>query len=98
MPWLTRARSLSARPVIKFHNNQPEMQVLASYAHKQEYAEAMKGQYIDAAKRMTSAMMEGPQGEKREVEPFEMFPSVARERIIADIKSNILHDGSEYLR
>ena len=98
MPWLTRARSLSARPVIKFHNNQPEMQVLASYAHKQEYAEAMKGQYIDAAKRMTSAMMEGPQGEKREVDPFEMFPSVARERIIADIKSNILHDGSEYLR
>lgn len=85
-------------PLIKFHNNQPEMQVLASYAHKQEYAEAIKGQYIDAAKRMTSAMMEGPQGEKREVEPFEMFPSVARERLITDLKSYILHDGSEYLR
>jgi hypothetical protein len=55
------------RPLIKFHKNQPEMQVFATYAYKQEHAEAMKGHYVDAAKRMTSAMMEGPDGEKREV-------------------------------
>ena len=61
-------RACAVRPLIKFHKNQPEMQVFASYAHKQEHAEAIKGQYVDAAKRMTAAMMEGPQGEKREVD------------------------------
>jgi hypothetical protein len=33
-----------------------------------------------------------------QVEPYEMFPSVAREKLIADIKNHILQDGAEYLR
>lgn len=55
------------RPLMRFHNNMPEMQVCATYKYKKEYAAAVKGEYVDAAKRMTASMMEGPDGEKREV-------------------------------
>lgn len=52
---------------MRFHNNMPEMQVCATFAYKKEYVAAVKGQYIDAAKRMDASMMDGPRGEKRDV-------------------------------